>query len=134
MRGGVTRDYVTQNADETFAVGQEVGRRFKGGEVLLLFGPLGAGKTQFVRGLADGLGLGERPVTGEPGLDLGAVTQVVAFGGALPLLAAPAFAADEVKQVCALLRGTLPVAWPERWREAATHPTTQLGWVSAAAA
>lgn len=42
---------------ETFALGARVGARLAGGETLLLNGPLGAGKTVFVKGLASGLGI-----------------------------------------------------------------------------
>jgi tRNA threonylcarbamoyladenosine biosynthesis protein TsaE len=42
---------------ETFELGRRVGARLAGGEILLLSGPLGAGKTVFVKGLAAGLGL-----------------------------------------------------------------------------
>ena len=52
-----TRDYITHSAEETEYVGAGLGRRLRGGEVILLFGPLGAGKTQLVRGIAAGLGL-----------------------------------------------------------------------------
>ncbi len=47
---------VTRTAEETEAVAEELGRGFHGGEVVLLTGELGAGKTAFVRGLARGLG------------------------------------------------------------------------------
>jgi len=42
---------------ETFALGERFGSRLAGGETVLLGGPLGAGKTVFVKGLAAGLGI-----------------------------------------------------------------------------
>ena len=42
---------------ETFALGQALGRTLKGGEMILLFGELGAGKTVFARGIASALGI-----------------------------------------------------------------------------
>jgi tRNA threonylcarbamoyladenosine biosynthesis protein TsaE len=47
---------VSHSEDETLAVASELAGRFRGGEVVLLTGELGAGKTAFVRGLARGLG------------------------------------------------------------------------------
>jgi len=38
-------------------LGREIGRRLVAGDVLVLTGPLGAGKTTLTRGLADGLGV-----------------------------------------------------------------------------
>jgi tRNA threonylcarbamoyladenosine biosynthesis protein TsaE len=49
-------DTITHASGETEAVGERVGRAFQGGEVVLLTGELGAGKTAFVRGLARGVG------------------------------------------------------------------------------
>jgi tRNA threonylcarbamoyladenosine biosynthesis protein TsaE len=40
-----------------------VGARLEGGEVLLLSGPLGAGKTIFVKGICAALGIAEEDVT-----------------------------------------------------------------------
>lgn len=42
---------------ETRALGRRLGERLAGGEVLSLIGELGAGKTRFVQGLAEGLGV-----------------------------------------------------------------------------
>lgn len=50
----------TKNANETKEFGKKFGASLKGGEVLALSGDLGAGKTTFVQGLAEGLGIDER--------------------------------------------------------------------------
>ena len=47
--------FTSADEAETFALGARVGARLAGGETLLLDGPLGAGKTVFVKGLAAGL-------------------------------------------------------------------------------
>jgi tRNA threonylcarbamoyladenosine biosynthesis protein TsaE len=49
-------EHRTASAAETEDVAERLGRAFCGGEVVLLSGELGAGKTAFVRGLARGLG------------------------------------------------------------------------------
>lgn len=47
----------THSEDETAAAGRELAAGLAAGDVLLLYGNLGAGKTAFVRGLAEGLGV-----------------------------------------------------------------------------
>lgn len=44
---------------EMRALGQEIARSLKGGEVIELIGDVGAGKTTFTKGLAAGLGVAE---------------------------------------------------------------------------
>lgn len=56
-------EWTSSSAAETFALGQRVGNELNGGEILLLSGPLGAGKTMFVKGLASGLGIDAEEVT-----------------------------------------------------------------------
>ena len=53
---GVIPELTTSGEEETLAVAEELAAGFRGGEVVLLSGELGAGKTVFVRGLARGLG------------------------------------------------------------------------------
>ena len=55
--------WTTESPDETFEVGRALGEKLSGGEILLLGGPLGAGKTVFVKGLAAGLGVDPEEVS-----------------------------------------------------------------------
>ena len=51
------REFISQSVEETQAFAESLANDFKGGEVLLLMGEMGAGKTHFVKGLAKGLGI-----------------------------------------------------------------------------
>ncbi|MFZ5874807.1 MAG: tRNA (adenosine(37)-N6)-threonylcarbamoyltransferase complex ATPase subunit type 1 TsaE [Nitrospirota bacterium] len=48
---------VSRSEADTHAWGRRLGERLVGGETLALIGELGAGKTRFVQGLAEGLGV-----------------------------------------------------------------------------
>ena len=49
----------TNNAAETFALGQKLGSQALPGQIYTLIGDLGVGKTVFTQGLANGLGITE---------------------------------------------------------------------------
>ncbi len=49
----------TASPEETQKIAAKLGEKLKPGDVVLLFGDLGAGKTTFVQGLARGLGVPE---------------------------------------------------------------------------
>ena len=55
--------HLTHSEEETIAVARELASTLKAGDVLLLSGTLGAGKTTFVRGLAEGLGVSRDEVS-----------------------------------------------------------------------
>ena len=48
---------MTESVNETLAIGKKLGRLLSPGDVILLTGELGAGKTCLVKGIADGLGI-----------------------------------------------------------------------------
>ena len=54
---------VSVSRQHTDRLGQAIGRVLRGGESIALFGPLGAGKTTLVRGIAQGLGASPATVT-----------------------------------------------------------------------
>ncbi|HUO58452.1 MAG TPA: tRNA (adenosine(37)-N6)-threonylcarbamoyltransferase complex ATPase subunit type 1 TsaE [bacterium] len=52
----VTTHFTCETPEQTFQLGMIIGQKAKPGEIWSLVGPLGAGKTHFVKGLAKGLG------------------------------------------------------------------------------
>ena len=56
-----TLEIISHDADETHAIGVQLGQNAQAGDVFLLTGELGAGKTTLTQGIAQGLGVAERP-------------------------------------------------------------------------
>ena len=106
---------LTTSEDETRAAARDLSSRLRGGEVLLLSGELGAGKTAFVKGLAEGLGI-------DPG-DVSSPTFTLIHeyrGGRLTLFHADLYrleraaTADLGIEELGVEDGVLAVEWPER--------------------
>lgn len=53
-------EYITHSPEETRALGVRLSNTLRGGEVIAFTGDLGAGKTAFVSGMAQALGVDER--------------------------------------------------------------------------
>jgi len=51
------QEYITNSPEETQEIAKEMAKTLKGGEIFVLTGDLGAGKTTFIQGLAKGLGV-----------------------------------------------------------------------------
>ncbi len=49
--------YISRNCEETKKIASEFAKTLKRGDVVCLYGGLGAGKTAFAQGLAEGLGV-----------------------------------------------------------------------------
>ncbi len=56
-RWGASGGLFSLTEGETYEIGRTLGRKLGGGELVLLEGPLGIGKTVFARGIAAGLGI-----------------------------------------------------------------------------
>jgi len=109
----------TRGEGETVSLARSLAEGFKGGEVVLLSGELGAGKTAFVRGLAIGLGVDPDEVS-SPTFVL-----LTSYPGRLTLHHADLYrlvgGGDEVELGLEELpgpRGVLAVEWADRLTEA----------------
>ncbi|MGQ9615258.1 MAG: tRNA (adenosine(37)-N6)-threonylcarbamoyltransferase complex ATPase subunit type 1 TsaE [Spirochaetota bacterium] len=52
-------EFISNSYDDTLSFGREIGSSLKGGEVILLIGELGCGKTVLTKGIAEGIGIEE---------------------------------------------------------------------------
>ena len=108
---------VTSSEAETAAAGRALAARLAPGSVVLVEGPLGAGKTAFVRGLAGGLGCDEAEVSSPT------FTLVQEYRGRIRLQHVDLYrlaprevddlALDELAEDAAVA-----VEWPDRWHDA----------------
>ncbi len=85
--------FVTHSQAETIAVGEQIGRELAAGDVLVLTGDLGAGKTQLTKGIAAALGC-EGDVT-SPTFTI----EMVYEGGRLPLYHFDLYRLDDAEQL-----------------------------------
>ena len=106
----------TAGEAETSRIGEELARTLGAGDVVLLYGPLGAGKTAFVRGLALGLGASADEVS-SPTFTL--VQEYM--GGRLPLYHVDLYRL-EAKEIDDLGLdelisgdGVVAIEWADRW-------------------
>lgn len=103
----------TRDAEETRAIGVALGRLLQPGDVVLLQGDLGAGKTTLTQGIARGAGAEE--VVNSPTFIL-----LNEYHARLTLYHADLYRLEEPEEVAALdlsgvsLDGALVVEWPER--------------------
>jgi tRNA threonylcarbamoyladenosine biosynthesis protein TsaE len=111
----VTKTTTTSSESETAAVGRELATTLSAGDVVLLYGDLGAGKTAFVKGLAEGLGVARDEVSSPT------FTLVQEYrGGRLPLLHVDLYRLNDPRELDDLgleeiaEDGVLAIEWAEK--------------------
>ena len=109
------RRLTTSSEAETAAAARDVAASLGAGDVVLLFGDLGAGKTAFVRGLAEGLGV--------PAEDVSSPTFTIVQeyrGGRVPLFHVDLYRLNDPREVEDLgleeiaSDGILAIEWAEK--------------------
>lgn len=111
----MTATHRTQSESETADVGRALAATLAAGDVVLLYGDLGAGKTAFVRGLAEGLGVSRDEVSSPT------FTLVQEYrGGRLPLFHVDLYRLNDPREVDDLGldeiadEGVLAIEWAEK--------------------
>lgn len=109
---------LTASEEETSAAGERLARRLNPGDLVLLYGDLGAGKTAFVRGMARGIGASDDDVSSPT------FTLVQEYHGRVTLYhvdlyrVSPIEADDLGLDELLSSGGIVAVEWAERWRSA----------------
>lgn len=57
------KEFITNSPEETVALGKEFAEKLSPGDIVCLKGELGAGKTHFVKGMAEALGIDRKEVS-----------------------------------------------------------------------
>jgi len=106
---------ITHSEEETADAARELAATLRAGDVVLLSGNLGAGKTAFVRGLASGLGVNPEDVSSPT------FTLVHEYrGGRLTLYHADLYRLEKVAtedlglEEMGVSDGVLAIEWPDR--------------------
>jgi tRNA threonylcarbamoyladenosine biosynthesis protein TsaE len=114
-RGAAPATHVTRSEAETAALGREVAATLSAGDVVLLFGDLGAGKTAFVRGIAEGLGGAQDDVSSPT------FTLIQEYrGGRLPLFHVDLYRLSDPREVDDLgldeiaVNGVMAIEWADK--------------------
>jgi tRNA threonylcarbamoyladenosine biosynthesis protein TsaE len=113
----VTDETITETEEQTSAAGERLASTLHAGDVVLLFGELGAGKTAFVRGLAQGLGADPEDVSSPT------FTLVQEYHGRLTLFHVDLYRLEEREigdlglEELILSDGVVAIEWAERWRD-----------------
>jgi tRNA threonylcarbamoyladenosine biosynthesis protein TsaE len=121
----------THSETETAAAGRAFAARLTAGAIILLSGDLGAGKTAFVRGMAEGLGVDPRDVTSPT------FTLVQEYrSGRLALFHVDLYRVKSIEvddlglDEMSLAGGVMAIEWPDRLPRAfqgAVHVTIEHG-------
>jgi tRNA threonylcarbamoyladenosine biosynthesis protein TsaE len=105
----------THSEEETATVGRDLATSLGAGDVVLLYGDLGTGKTAFVRGLAEGLGVNRDEVSSPT------FTLVQEYrGGRLTLFHVDLYRIDDPREIDDLgleeiaADGVLAIEWAEK--------------------
>ena len=96
-RGDRQGAFTSRSVEQTKRYGKRLGKLLQGGEIIGLIGELGAGKTCFVRGVAEGLGVGKESWIRSP-----TFTLINEYHGRLPVYHIDLYRIDRANELAGL--------------------------------
>lgn len=111
----MAKEYITESSEETIALGNKFVSELEPGAIVCLNGDLGAGKTHFVKGMAEALGIHKDEVHSPT------FTLIHEYEGSMPLyhfdcyrMESPAEALEIGAEEYFYGDGVTVIEWPER--------------------
>ena len=108
----------SHSPEETLHLGKSLGNSLISGDIILLFGDLGAGKTRLTQGICNGLGLGNDAYIRSP-----TFTLINEYQGQLPIYHIDLYRIDSHEEIYSLgleeilfNRGVTIIEWAEKLR------------------
>lgn len=125
-------EFITHSPEETFELARRIGERLEGGEIFLLSGELGAGKTVFAKGLAAGFDIDPSDVTSPT------FTLINAHEGRLRFYHIDLYRLDSashrhlgLEEIFEDEKGVVVIEWAERLNQAPPHAlAVELNYLS----
>jgi tRNA threonylcarbamoyladenosine biosynthesis protein TsaE len=124
----ITQRWLTAQAQDTKALGAWLGHKAQPGDILACCGVLGAGKTTFVQGFADGLGIGTEQYVRSP-----TFTLIQEYQGRLPLYHFDLYRLSDISEVYDLgfidylaAAGVVVVEWADKFPALFTAPHLEV--------
>ncbi len=120
----------THSHGESLAFGEHLGQWLKAGDIVLLFGDLGSGKTTLTQGLCRGLGLPQNEYVRSPSFTL-----INEYQGAIPIYHIDLYRLDTIQEIETLGleeilvsgKGVSIVEWAEKL-SSSTNPDAFYGF------
>lgn len=112
--------FISKSPSDTWDVGDYIGVNAKKGDIYLLSGELGAGKTQLVKGIARGMGVPEWQYVVSPSFTLMNIYEGSRFDLChVDLYRIEGSEAEDLQIEEFLVRGIVVVEWPEKrsWQD-----------------
>ena len=119
-RNVMEKTFKTENPAETQALGEQLGRTLKPGDVVALIGDLGTGKTCLTQGIARGIGIAPGEVVSSPSYIL-----INEYNGTIPIYHIDLYRLETAEEIAELGiieyvtgDGICIIEWAERMKDA----------------